>query len=253
MKIIDTHTHFPGHTFGQTPKTGAQLRAEFEAEGFSAAWIMTTDGLLSNPARHNDLLYEGVRKHLDFFTPFCTVNPHDGAAKAVKELERCAGSLRMKGLKFHPWLQSFSLSHPAVEPILRRAGELGMPVLFHDGTPPYSTPLQIASVAERVPDTTVILGHSGLDDLWEDAILASRRHSNIRLCLCSPSAGVIREIIRRVPPERLMFGSDSGFGPGLGKAAIAKIRGAKASARAMNLIFSENAMRLMERKQGAIR
>lgn len=250
MKIVDTHTHFPGYAFGQTPKTGEQLRAAFEAEGLGAAWIMTTDGLLSDPARHNDLLYEGVRKHRDFFTPFCTVNPHDGAVKAVKELERCAGSLRMKGLKFHPWLQSFSLSHPAVEPILRRAGELGMPVQFHDGTPPYSTPLQIASVAERVPGTTVILGHSGLDDLWEDAILAALRHRNIFLCLCSLSAGAIQEILRRVPPERLLFGSDSGFGPGLGKAAIAKIRGTEISARTRKLIFSENAMRLMKNESG---
>jgi predicted TIM-barrel fold metal-dependent hydrolase len=156
----------------------------------------------------------------------------------------------MKGLKLHPWLQSFSLSHPAVEPILRRAGELGMPVLFHDGTPPYSTPLQIASVAERVPGTPVILGHSGLDDLWEDAILAARRHRNIFLCLCSLSAGAIREIIRRVPPERLLFGSDSGFGPGLGKAAIAKIRGAGASVRTRKLIFSGNAMRLLKNESG---
>lgn len=253
MKIIDTHTHFPGHAFGLKPKTGAQVREEFEAEGFSGAWIFTTDGLLSDPARHNDLLHEGVRNDLDFFTPFCTVNPHDGAARAVKELERCAGSLRMKGLKFHSWLQAFSLTNPAVEPIMRRAGELGLPVLLHDGTPPYSTPLQIASVAEKVPGTTVILGHSGLDDLWEDAILAANRHRNIFLCLCSLSAGAIREIIRRVPPERLLYGSDSGLGPGLGQAAIAKIRGAKASARAMRLIFSENAMRLMERKQGVVR
>lgn len=250
MKIIDTHTHFPGHAFGMKPKTGAQLREEFEAEGFHGAWIFTTDGLLSDPARHNDLLYEGVRNDLDFFTPFCTVNPHDGAARAVKELERCAGLLSMKGLKLHSWLQSFSLTHPAVEPIMRRAGELGLPVLLHDGSPPYSTPLQIASVAERVPGTTVILGHSGLDDLWEDAILAANRNRNIFLCLCSLSAGAIREIIRRVPPERLLFGSDSGFGPGLGKAAITKIRGAGLSARTRKLIFSGNAIRLLKNESG---
>jgi len=245
MKIIDAHTHFPGYTFGCTPKSGQQLRREFEKEGIAGAWIMTTDGLLNNPARHNDLLAEGVRAQRDFFIPFCTVSPHDNLDDSLREMERCARELKMRGLKLHPWLQAFSMTHPNVVPILRKAGELEMPVLFHDGTPPYSAPLQIAYAAEQVPQTTIILGHSGLDDLWEEAVIACQRHPNIYLCLQGPSAGYIREIIRRCPIEKLLFGSDGGFMPDITRTAIVKLQCSGAAHRVLNRIFFENPRRLL--------
>jgi predicted TIM-barrel fold metal-dependent hydrolase len=245
MKIIDTHIHFPGFSFGGTPKTGAQLRREFKAEGIQAAWIMTTDGLLYDPVRHNNLLARAVRNQRDFFIPFCTVSPHMNLKAVFRELERCARRLKMRGLKLHPWLQAFSMTHPNVVPILRKAGELKMPVIFHDGTPPYSAPLQIAYAAEQAPQTTVILGHAGLDDLWEEAVIACRRHPNIYLCLCAPSAGYLREIIRRCPVEKLLFGSDGGFFPNVIRSSIFKIRCTGVSPAVMEKIFFENPCRLL--------
>ncbi|MCG2661594.1 MAG: amidohydrolase family protein [Kiritimatiellae bacterium] len=253
MKIIDTHTHFPGHTFGCMPKTGAQLRREFKAEGIDAAWIMTTDGLLKDPVRHNDLLANGVKNHCDFFISFCTVSPHDNLTDTFRELERCACQLKMRGLKLHPWLQAFSMTHPNVVPILRKAGELEMPVLFHDDTPPYSAPLQIAYAAEQVPQTTIILGHSGLDDLWEEAVIACQRHPNIYLCLQGLSAGYIREIIKICPVEKLLFGSDGGFIPDLTRSAIAKIRCAGAPDTVLRQIFLDNPRRLLPLEQLPLR
>jgi predicted TIM-barrel fold metal-dependent hydrolase len=245
MKVIDAHTHFPGTSFGALPKSGDEIREKFTSEGLTGAWIMTTDGLLGESARHNDLLAEGVRDHLDFFVPFCTVWPNEGADAALAELDRCAGDLGMRGLKLHPWLQGFSLTHPAVGPILKRSGELGLPVLFHDGTPPYCTPLQIAAAAEKAPETTVILGHSGLEDLYEDAILACLRHDNIHLCLCSQSAGNIQEIVRRCPADRLLFGTDAGFVPNLIEPAIARMLDLDIPEETLKKIFYKNAQTLL--------
>jgi len=245
MRIVDTHTHFPGYAFNCRPKSGSQLREEFESGGVSTAWIMTIDGLLQDPARNNDLLAEGVADHADFFVPFCTVSPHDGAESAIRELERATHDLGMKGLKLHPWLQAFSLTHSASLPILQRAGELGLPVLLHDGSPPYSTPLQIAAAAEKAPQTTIILGHSGLDDLFGDAILACLRQPNVHLCLCSLSAGCIRTIIQSCPSERLLFGSDGGFDKGLIEPAKAKILSTGADEATVGRIFHENAESLI--------
>jgi len=241
MRIIDAHTHRPGSLLGAPPRPIGELRREFEQDGLSGAWIATTDGLIRDTNRHNDLLAEDLRDHLDFFVPFCTVDPHQGAEAAIRELERCRKELGMRGLKLHSWLQAFSISNPAVVPILRRAGELRMPVLFHDGTPPYSTPLQVAAAAEQAPETTVILGHAGLDDLYRDAILACLRHPSIYLCLCSVSSGYIQEIIGRCPADRLLFGSDGGFGPGLVPSAADKILAVCEDQATLNRIFHENA------------
>ena len=245
MKVIDTHTHLPGRLFGGEPMSASDLRATFETEGLSGAWLMTVDGLLLDAERNNDILAEAVRPHRDFFVPFCSVNPHRGIDAAVRELQRCRRDLDMRGLKLHPWLQSFSHSHPALIPILKAAGELSMPVLFHDGSPPYSSPLQIAAAAEKVPETTVILGHAGLEDLYEDAILACLRHPNIHLCLCSLSTGPIKTAIARCPADRLLFGTDGGCLPDLIAPALTKFRCTGASEEVARRILYENPMKLL--------
>lgn len=246
MIAIDTHTHLPGWSFGGHPRPISELRGEFQNAGLIRAWIFTVDGLLKEACRSNDVLADAVASDLDFFVPFCTVNPHDGEEAALLELERGKLQLGMKGVKLHPWLQAFSMTHPAVLPIFRRAGELQMPVILHDGTPPYCDPLQIAAVAEKMPETTVILGHAGLDDLYEDAILACRRHKNIHLCLCGPSVGHLREIVRRCPAERLLFGSDGGFAGDGVVWRLEKIRRAVHDEDILEKILLTNARRMTE-------
>jgi predicted TIM-barrel fold metal-dependent hydrolase len=136
---------------------------------------------------------------------------------AVAEMRRCRRDLGMKGpLKLHPWLQGFSPVEPLMDPIAETAIELGMPIMMHDGTPPYCTSLQVAALAARFPDLTVILGHSGLKDLWQTALAAAFRYPNIILCLCGTLPLGIERIVSKVDPERLLFGTDAGFGAARG-------------------------------------
>ena len=240
MSIVDAHTHLPGTLLGASPRPAAAIREELAAGGVRQAWIFTTDGLIRDTERHNDLLAEAVRDHRDFFVPFCTVDPHRGADAACRELERASRDLGMRGLKLHPWLQSFSMTNPTVAPIFERAAALGLPVFLHDGSPPYSAPLQIAWAAERVPEATVILGHAGLDDLVDDAIRACLRQPNIHLCLCGPSCGSIEEIVARVPVERLLFGSDGGYSAGVVEHFLDRMRAVIPSEETLRRIFWEN-------------
>jgi uncharacterized protein len=242
--IIDTHMHLPGRLFGPYSPV-EKVRSDLVEAGISYAWILTIDGLLENPSHHNDVLAREVAAHRDFFAPFCTVNPYEGEDAVLRELDRCKNTLKMRGLKLHPWLQAFPMGHPVVESILRKAGELGFPVLLHDGTPPYSTPLQIAEAAARASDTVVILGHAGLDDLTEDAILACRRQDNIYLSCTSLSIGWIKQILRRCPLEKILYGSDGGLGAHIVPDAIAKIRATGASDGVLRAVFYDNPARLL--------
>ncbi len=67
---------------------------------------------------------------------FARVNPLDGSYKgnpvAVNELERAVLSLGLRGLKLHPLAQLFVDSIEKNEPreVVKRAGELGIPVIF---------------------------------------------------------------------------------------------------------------------------
>jgi uncharacterized protein len=130
----------------------------------------------------------------------------------VPEVERCLGELAMHGLKFHPWLQGFSPLESFMDPICEVAATHASPVLFHDGTPPYSTPTQIAYLARRHPTVPFVLGHGGLTDLWREAIAAVTETENLYICMCGSSVPVMREIVKTCPVERIVVGTDAGLG-----------------------------------------
>lgn len=85
---------------------------------------------------------------------------------------------------------------------------LSLPILFHDGTPPYCDPLQIASLGELHPELKIILGHAGICDMHYDAIRAAERNRNIYLCFCCTPVGDIEDIVSRIDSDRLFFGTD---------------------------------------------
>ena len=117
----------------------------------------------------------------------------------------------MKGLKFHPWVQGFSTADPVLGSICRLAGDAGVPIFFHDGTPCYSLSEQIAGLARRFPRTRFVLAHAGLLWNWRSALLATRL-DNIWICLCGPHARAMELLCSRADPQRILWGSDFGFG-----------------------------------------
>ena len=119
----------------------------------------------------------------------------------------------MRGVKLHPWLQGFPAHEPGLDPVCEAAAALGIPILFHDGTPPFSTPLQLATLARRHPATTIVLGHGGLHDLWREAVAAVQTTSNVHLCMCATPLYAMRAIVARCPLDRLLFGTDAGLRP----------------------------------------
>jgi predicted TIM-barrel fold metal-dependent hydrolase len=119
-------------------------------------------------------------------------------------------------------------------------------MLFHDGTPPYTTPLQIALLAERYPELTVILGHSGLLDLWPEALAAASRNENVWLCLCGPPTAALQKLVDAVPHERIVFGSDIGFGRDYqARHRIEQVRALDLSGESRDAILGGNAVRLL--------
>lgn len=204
---VDFHVHQPS---GGAYPAGAYLEL-MDAAGIDVSVVFTYEGLIAEPERNNDALAAWCAGHRDRLVPFCTVDPR--SPSAAEEVRRCARDHGVRGVKLHPWLQAFTPLDPALDPVCRAAAELGLPMLFHDGTPPFSTPMQVAHVARRHPDLTVVLGHGGLHDMTADAIAGARRHPNLVVCMCSIPAGLMRRIVAEVPVEQLVFGTDGGLFP----------------------------------------
>jgi predicted TIM-barrel fold metal-dependent hydrolase len=205
------HTHLPGHTLGLSPRPTAEFLAMLDKAGVDQAVVLTLDGFFLDDVAANNALAAQAAEAGGRLFPFCTVNPR--RAGAVAEVRRCVEELGFRGLKFHSWLQGFSPVEADMLPLAAEAARLGVPILFHDGTPCYSTPLQVAYVAEQFPTLQVILGHGGLMDLWVEAIAAAKRYPNCHICLCgSTPPAVFAHIIAEVDPAKLMLGTDAGFG-----------------------------------------
>ena len=149
---------------------------------------------------------------------FAAVDPHRGE-RAARELERAveAGCI---GLKLHPGYQDFVPDElePARE-VYARAQDLGVPVLFHQGTtrlqPAYikpCRPVHLDRIAVDYPDLKIVISHVGYP--WVDeAVQVAWRNPNVYVDL----AGILP---RYYPPQvwhylqmadlrdRVLFGSD---------------------------------------------
>lgn len=207
MKIVDFHIHAGNH-YGE-PLAAKQVEVMLK-NGVEKAVVSNLNALRSdchNFKEENKWLANYVSKFPDNLYAYAVVNPFNGE-KAVLEFRRCVEELGMKGLKLHPWLQGFSCSDNDIRPIVEESIRLDVPIILHDGTPPYSTPLQIANLARLYPEATIISGHSGLGDLWKNAIDGAKKYKNFYLCLCGPSSLAMERIINEVNINQIVFGTD---------------------------------------------
>jgi predicted TIM-barrel fold metal-dependent hydrolase len=210
--MIDFHVHQPSPS-GAWGASGfdAKTYVEFmDGVGVDVSVVFTIDGLLDPSRPGNDGLRDYVAAAPDRLVGFGTCAPRDPAAP--DEVERALGELGLRGIKFHPWLQGFAPHEPFMDPICEVAARHQAPILFHDGTPPYSTPLQIAALAGRHPRTPMVLGHGGLHDMWREAIVAVNENENLHICMCGLPPYAMRRVVDDCPVERILFGTDGGLG-----------------------------------------
>lgn len=208
--MIDFHVHQPAvRPDGAMPYTADDYAAFAASLGIALSVTFTFDGLSRPSPAANDSLAAFTAG--DAFVAFATVDPHDPEGPA--EIERCVREHGMRGVKLHPWVQGFSPQAPGLAAICETAASLAIPVLFHDGTPPWSTPLQLAALARRHPRTTIVLGHGGLHDLWREAAAAIAWAENLHVCLCSTPLYAMRQLLESCPADRVLFGTDGGLMP----------------------------------------
>jgi predicted TIM-barrel fold metal-dependent hydrolase len=209
--MIDCHTHMPGGIgfLAAGLFTVDDQLAFMDDHGVERSVVLTHTGLFFPGAEHNDAVADYVAADPDRLIGFCTVDPRRD--DAPDEVARSLGERGLKGIKFHPWLQGFCVHDPYMDPICELAAEHDVPILFHDGTPPYSLGLQMAVLARRHPNTRIVLGHAGLHDSWRDALAALEAAPNIWACLCGVPPYAASVLVARGPADRLVVGTDGGL------------------------------------------
>ena len=177
---------------------------------------------------------------------FCYVNPQYRDA-SLAELDRCIIDSKMVGIKL--WV-ACKASDSLVDPIADKAIELGVPILQHawykitGNLSDESTPADVAELARRFPDVTIIMAH--MHGAGYRGILDIAPYPNILVDTSGgdPESTVVEFGIRELGVERIVFGSDApgrSFGIQLGK-----VLGADISDGEKELILSANMKRILK-------
>lgn len=145
--------------------------------------IVDDGGLQYEARKVNDDTAAFVRAHPEKLIGFLSVHPHDPGA--LEEIERATQDLGLRGIKVGPNYQNFDpLSEEALR-VFRRAEELKLPVLFHQGTSPvqfadldFAHPRHIDRLAMACPNLKMVLAH--LAHPWQtDCFVVIRKHPNV--------------------------------------------------------------------------
>lgn len=249
--IIDVHTHlFEHYEYLEGLRIDALVQ-NMDAAGVDKAVLFTVDGLLGGMnggdyRRSNDEIVAAASKYPERLIPFGSVNPRDGDV-ALAEMERAVNDLGVKGFKLHPWWSNFTASSPIARDVAVQGSALRTRFIIHSGTPPTSTPLQIAEMARVAPDASFMLAHMGLADLWKEALRAGARYENIFLETTGAHSLAISHAVRTVGAKRVVYGSDMPFG-GRDNVhfQIQKIRDLRLSSEDEADILGANAARLLD-------
>jgi len=208
--IIDVHNHTPRHRVApqQTERSlDAKWRPDQKAstvhtwdehlkalEGVDRAIVFNIasdprgdvpdDGqLIYQTPDVNDDTAAFVQANADKFIGFLTVHPHQ--PDVLEEIERSTQDLGLRGIKLGPNYQNFDPLGPEAFAVYQRAEELGLPILFHQGTSPvqfadldFAHPRHMDRVAMAFPNLKVIMAHIGHP--WQiDCIVVVRKHPNV--------------------------------------------------------------------------
>ncbi len=165
-------------------------------------------------AQNSDAILAATRNHNEL-VPYGSVHPFDRHPRSRLAELKSAGAL---GIKLHPNAQFIAPDHPKTVRLCGMCGALGLPVLFHCG-PVGIEPkaaerrCQVAryeKVIAEHPETTFVLGHSGALQS-DEAIALGQRYENTYFELSSLGLAAVRDVLERIPPNRIVFGTDWPF------------------------------------------
>ncbi|MGH9630152.1 MAG: amidohydrolase family protein, partial [Bryobacteraceae bacterium] len=131
----------------------------------------------------NEYIASYVKKHPEKLVGFCSVDPNDD--DAVEQLNYAVLTLGLRGLKLGPIYQNIHPSDNKIRQVFRRAEELEIPILIHQGTTfccnvslEVANPILLQQAALDFPRLKMIIAHMGHPWIAETLVLI-RKHPQL--------------------------------------------------------------------------
>lgn len=210
-----------------------------------------TNGIEST-RKVNDLIAAYVAKHSDRFpVGFGTVEPTHGEA-SLKELERIAKELKMRGVYWHHGYCGVPIDHPSMVPIIKEMGRFHLTPFVHVAQPYNESFWRLEALAEDFPEMIfVALSDLTSAEAFDQALRIAKRTKNI-LFDTGPvfwrGEANVESFVKRVGAKRVIFGSDLyARKPSYRRAftSLEVLKNSRLTANEKADIFSGNARRLL--------
>lgn len=254
LRIWDTHYH--GLWTTNNP-IGQHQKMMYYVNRMGIERVVSVDigGTLQNPLDimpyDNDLkaLLEKESSHVSGIIPIDPGFPDESCAKMEKWIKNgpCIGIKYVGGNKL-----GITCDHPNNDQIIKYASELGCVIYIHTwikigGDPSYpgggnlsgeSTPMNVATLAQRFPDVALICGHAGGD--WELGTKAIRPYENVffEFAGADPHSGSVDFAVNELGVDRIVWG---GHGPSRSFATeLSKVLDASLSHDEQMKVFGRN-------------
>lgn len=211
--IIDAHLHLNPNVDGTAVGAANELSRQLKLAGINFAIVLQL--------QFQRWSAEEVSKALSIHDNIrAFVNVHPDEEGALSKLEYAIRELNYIGLKLHPRLQEFDLGSSACANLVKKAGELKIPVLidaFPDGTHLMQgfSPLTYAKLAAECSNTNIIWAHMGGHYVLDFMMLAKRLPNVYMDCSYSllyyqgsPTVKNMVYAMKSMKMDRIFYGSD---------------------------------------------
>lgn len=171
--------------------------------------------IATKPAQFGKILDWSEKIRSERIIPFPSVHPSDpDAAGQVRKIAESG----FKGLKLHPYYQSFEIDSEKVFPVYEEASKLGLIILSHTGfdiafpRDRVVDPLRIARVLKQFPDLTFVASHFLAWEDWDEAerhLVGRPVYTDISFVIGFMGPEKTKKLFSKHPREYILFGTDS--------------------------------------------
>ena len=242
--VIDGHRHVGDGGFLGDKFRAADLVEEMDRLGIDKAVILPMGDMPATAEEDSRLLAENEQANVDYFNRGIVSElikklqsdlvDHTDIIQAIRlyptrlvgvyminpwvgepELQAAKHAIEkqgFRGMKLHPQGNAFHADNEVVDPVLKLARQLKVPVMFHTSFGLGTEPHRVGKVAARFPDVDVIMYHPGIREFYKEAIEAARKHANIYLDTAHAEPKALRAFLDQVPPEQIIYGCDAPWG-----------------------------------------
>ncbi|MCC5833140.1 MAG: amidohydrolase [Opitutales bacterium] len=241
FSIFDAHTHLgPAPKFPWVDWTSAGLIRRMDRLGIDRAAVSSLPGIFGQTRWGNEQVAQAQKQYPHRIIGYMTSDPGDPDTIET-ELEYAYGlGLRAMKIYSYSFVPGLDYDHPNYAPIYAFANRHRMPVLVHTWGAEMD---QLQEAFRQYPDIRWLCAHVGSRDLdkYVDSALKFP-NVNLELCYSKCPKGLVEYLVREVPVEQIVWGSDQAFFDAahqLGRVVFAEVPEA-----AKHAILSGNAERI---------